>query len=130
MSGNKNTPNKRPLSPHLSIYRPQISSVLSITHRATGFALFIGALLLAWWIVLNVYGCGHCVNALVNSIPGKTFLVLWTLAMYYHLLNGVRHLFWDIGKGFAVKTMNATGILVLIGAVALTLASWLAVLYI
>jgi succinate dehydrogenase / fumarate reductase cytochrome b subunit len=131
MSGiNKNLPNKRPLSPHLSIYKPQITSVLSITHRATGFALFIGALLLGWWIVLNVYGCSNCINALINSIAGKTFLVLWTLAMYYHLLNGVRHLFWDIGRGLEIKTVNMTGILVILGSIALTLASWFAVLYI
>ncbi|MCE3232604.1 MAG: sdhC [Rickettsiaceae bacterium] len=120
---------KRPLSPHLTIYKPQISSVLSITHRITGFGLFVGSLLLSWWIILNVYGEAEWFNKIVESIPGKAFLFLWTLALYYHLLNGIRHLFWDAGKGFQIKTLNLTGILVLIGTVALTLASWLAVCF-
>ena len=131
MSGkNQIPPSKRPLSPHISIYKPQLTSVLSITHRLTGIGLFVGALLLSWWIVLNVYGCASCINPLIMSIPGKVFLVLWTLALYYHLLNGIRHLFWDIGKGFEVKTVNFTGIIVLLGAVGLTLLSWLYVVYI
>jgi succinate dehydrogenase / fumarate reductase cytochrome b subunit len=130
---NKSTASKRPLSPHLSIYKPQISSILSITHRATGFGLFVGALLLSWWVILNVYVGGECVNALnaiVYSIVGKTFMVLWTWAIFYHLLNGIRHLFWDTGRGFQIKTLNASGIAVVTASLVLTAASWLAVIYI
>lgn len=121
--------NKRPLSPHLGIYKPQLTSMLSITHRATGFALFVGALLLSWWIVFNAYGCGDCINKMVFSVPGRVFLFLWSLALYYHMLNGVRHLFWDAGKGFEIKTVYASGIAVVLGAIALTAGSWFAVFY-
>lgn len=119
---------KRPLSPHIGIYKPQITSILSITHRITGFGLFIGALLLAWWIVLNVYGCASCINSLIESTVCRVFLVLWTLALYYHALNGVRHLFWDMGKGFEIKTVNASGVLVVLSAICLTAVSWFFVL--
>lgn len=120
----------RPLSPHLSIYRLPLSALLSITHRITGFALFIGALLLAWWVVLNAYGCGDCINSFLRTIPVRTFLVLWTLALYYHMLNGIRHLYWDMAKGLSIKSVNLSGILVVIFSVVLTLASWLSVFYI
>ena len=124
MSENKKiNSSNRPLSPHLTIYKPQITSVLSITHRLTGVALLIGAVLLAWWIVFNVYGCGSCINPL-----GKIFLFLWSLALYYHLLNGIRHLFWDMGKGFEIKTVNFTGVLVLILTIILTVSTWLLVI--
>lgn len=79
---------------------------------------------------MNVYGCGDCINFLIESVVGRTFMVLWTLALYYHMLNGIRHLFWDMGKGFEIKTVTVTGFVVLFGAAALTLASWLAVLFI
>ena len=114
----------RPLSPHLSIYKPQITSVLSISHRLTGLGLFIGALLLGWWITLNAYGNCDCINDIIRSKVGRVFLFLWTLALYYHLLNGVRHLFWDMGKGFEIKTVNKSGTFVLLGAIGLTVASW------
>jgi succinate dehydrogenase / fumarate reductase cytochrome b subunit len=123
---NQNKQVNRPLSPHISIYKPQITSILSITHRITGIGLFIGALLLAWWIVLNVYGCGDCINDLIGSVVGKTFLFLWTLALYYHLFNGIRHLFWDVGSGLQIKSVNSSGILVLVATVIFTFASWFA----
>jgi succinate dehydrogenase / fumarate reductase cytochrome b subunit len=129
MSENKKiNSSNRPLSPHLTIYKPQITSVLSITHRLTGVALLIGAVLLAWWIVFNVYGCGSCINPLIASNLGKIFLFLWSLALYYHLLNGIRHLFWDMGKGFEIKTVNFTGVLVLILTIILTVSTWLLVI--
>lgn len=115
---------KRPLSPHIGIYKPQITSILSITHRITGFALYVGALLLAVWIIANVYGCASCINPLISSSFGKIILILWSFALFYHMLNGIRHLFWDMGKGFEIKTVNITGIIVVIGAVFMTVASW------
>lgn len=121
---NDNTTSNRPLSPHLSIYKPQITSILSISHRLTGLGLFIGALLLGWWITFSVYGNCNCINNLISSTVGRVFLFLWTLALYYHLLNGIRHLFWDMGKGFEIKTVNKSGTFVLLGAVGLTIASW------
>jgi len=125
---NQNNNSKRPLSPHLTIYKPQITSVLSISHRLTGLALFVGTLILAWWIILSIYGNCDCINQIITSTPVRFFLVLWTLALYYHLLNGIRHLFWDMGKGFEIETVNKSGILVILGAVGLTLSSWFYVL--
>lgn len=125
---NQNNNSKRPLSPHLTIYKPQITSVLSISHRLTGLALFVGTLILAWWIILSIYGNCDCINQIITSTLVRFFLVLWTLALYYHLLNGIRHLFWDMGKGFEIETVNKSGILVILGAVGLTLSSWFYVL--
>ena len=125
MSKNKQTNNyNRPLSPHLSIYKPQITSILSITHRLTGIALLVGTILLAWWIIFNVYGCGSCINPLIDSKVGKLVLFLWSLALYYHLLNGIRHLFWDIGKGFEIKVVKFSGVLVVFLTIILTVATW------
>lgn len=124
----KKSVNNRPLSPHLTIYKPQITSVLSISHRLTGLALFVGTLILAWWIILSIYGNCDCINKIIMSTPVRFLLVLWTLALYYHLLNGIRHLFWDMGKGFEIKAVNKSGIIVVLGAFGLTLASWFYVL--
>jgi len=102
--------------------------MMSITHRATGLALFAGVLLISWWIIFNAYGCASCINPLLKTVTVRFFLVLWTLALYYHLLNGIRHLFWDMGKGFELPTLRKSGIVVLLGAFLLTAASWLAVM--
>lgn len=120
----QNNKDNRPLSPHIGIYKPQITSILSISHRITGLSLYVGALLLAWWIVANIYGCASCINPLISSQFGKIIIVLWSFALFYHMLNGVRHLFWDMGKGFEIKTVNTTGIIVVVGAIALTAISW------
>ena len=120
----QNNKDNRPLSPHIGIYKPQITSILSISHRISGLALYAGAILLAWWIIANIYGCGSCINALITSTVGTVVLVLWSLALFYHMLNGIRHLFWDMGKGFEIKTVNRTGILVIIGALLMTVLSW------
>ena len=117
----------RPLSPHLSIYKPQMSSVLSILHRITGVGLFIGALILVWWIIAGVYSSFNP-NVLLwsfwNSLIGKILLFCWSAALFYHLLNGIRHLFWDVGMGFKVPTADKTGMAVLFGTVLLTGLSW------
>ena len=120
--------NKRPLSPHLSVYNPQITSVLSISHRLTGLALYLGAALLAVWIMLTVYGCADCVNPLIFSPFGLVIIGAWSFAFYYHMLNGIRHLFWDIGKGYEISTVTKSGIAVVIGAVALTAGTWACIL--
>ncbi len=117
----------RPLSPHITIYKPQISSILSISHRITGVVLFVGIILLSWWIFANVYGC-HCINALIFSPIGKVILALWSYCLYYHLCNGIRHLFWDAGKGYSLKIFRITGYLVVISSLFLTVMTWLAAL--
>jgi succinate dehydrogenase / fumarate reductase, cytochrome b subunit len=116
---------KRPLSPHLTIYKPQISSVLSITHRASGIFLFFGALILSWLIVGLVFYPKISECSFFNGLFIKVLLFLWTLALFFHFLNGIRHLFWDVGYGFKIKTMNASGILVLVLTLVLASGFWI-----
>jgi succinate dehydrogenase / fumarate reductase cytochrome b subunit len=116
----------RPLSPHLQIYRPQISSVLSILHRITGVALAVGSLLLVYWIIAAAVGPEAFATAqsLIGSFIGRILLLGWTFALFFHLANGIRHLFWDMGRGFELKTMSATGWTVVVVALLLTVIAW------
>lgn len=117
----------RPTSPHLSIYRPQITSVLSIFHRFTGIALTAGLLFLTWWMLAILYGpnaYGTFLN-FTRSIPGQIFLWGWSWSLFYHMLNGIRHLFWDMGKGYKLETVTQSGIMVLVGSVLFTALLWL-----
>ncbi len=122
------TTGERPLSPHLMIYRPQLTSVLSITHRLTGVALVAGTALLTWWLVAAALGPGafEVVQAVLGHWLGRLVLLGWTYALFYHLCNGIRHLFWDAGYGFELPTLYATGWLVVAAAAGLTLAAWIA----
>jgi succinate dehydrogenase / fumarate reductase cytochrome b subunit len=123
-----NRPVHRPLSPHLQIYRPQLTSMLSILHRATGIALSIGALYLAIWVMCaagksDTYAAFQSFN---TSILGRILLGGWLFSAYYHLCNGIRHLFWDAGYGFELKDAYRSGWLVVgISAIA-TVVSWIA----
>jgi len=119
---------ERPLSPHLQIYRWQITSVLSILHRGTGVALAVGTLLLVYWLIAAAAGPDSFAAAqgLIGSIFGRVLLLGWTWALFYHLCNGIRHLFWDAGRGFELKTAYASGWTVVGASFALTLAAWIA----
>ena len=116
----------RPLSPHLQIYKPQLTSFLSICHRMTGIWLTVGVLFLVYW--LSSAATGPETFARIQGFNGSWFgrllLFGWTFALFYHLCNGIRHLFWDAGKGFELSTVNRSGILVVLGACALTLIAW------
>ena len=118
----------RPLSPHLQVYRWQWTTALSVLHRATGVALGAGALLLAWWLLAAATGpeAFADVRAFLHSIIGRLGLLGLTFALFYHLCNGIRHLVWDFGVGFDVRTARTSGWAALGFAVALTLAAWLA----
>lgn len=122
---------KRPLSPHLQVYRPQITSVLSILHRITGVVLAIGAVGFAWWLTAASYGPEAWARAqgVVGSWFGMLVLFGMTFALFYHLANGIRHLAWDAGLGFELTTLRRTGWLVVIAAFALTGATWVCALY-
>lgn len=114
---------ERPLSPHLQVYRPQITSVLSILHRVTGVALTLGTLLLTWWLVSAAYGeqtFATC-QAFIGSWIGNLLLWGFTFALFYHLANGIRHLAWDFGWGFELTELKASGIAVVVFAAAATL---------
>jgi succinate dehydrogenase / fumarate reductase cytochrome b subunit len=113
---------KRPLSPHLQVYRPQITSMLSILHRITGVALAVGTLLFSYWLISATYGPEKFATA--QSVMGSWFgqLVLWgfTFTLFYHLGNGVRHLAWDAGLGFDLDKLRVSGWLVVLFAAAMT----------
>ena len=116
----------RPLSPHLQVYRPQLTSVLSILHRITGTALAAGTVVLLWWLISAAAGPGPfaAAEAVVGSWAGRALLFGWTLALFYHLCNGIRHLFWDVGWGFDLAVVYASGWVVLGATVVLTLGAW------
>ena len=120
---------KRPLSPHLQIYRPQITSILSILHRVTGVGLTLGMVLVVWWFVAAALSPGYfaLVDGLLTSRFGVLVLATSVWALWYHALNGVRHLFWDAGWGFDLAVVTKSGIAVLGGSCALTLITLLLV---
>jgi succinate dehydrogenase / fumarate reductase cytochrome b subunit len=117
----------RPLSPHLGIYRWQIGSTLSILHRLTGVALSLGLIALSYWLVsLSSDRASYAAAAgFFAGVPGRVLLAGWSFAFFYHLLNGVRHLFWDAGYGFERGARHASGWLVIAASLALTAGLWL-----
>ncbi|MBS0560004.1 MAG: succinate dehydrogenase, cytochrome b556 subunit [Proteobacteria bacterium] len=118
---------KRPLSPHLQVYRPQITSFTSIMHRASGVALSVGTLLMTWWLVAAATSEDAFATAqwFIGSPIGLLLLFGWTLALVYHFINGIRHLAWDAGVGFEAPQYRHTGYATLIGTVGVTLLLWL-----
>ena len=117
---------RRPLSPHLQIYKPQLTSVLSISHRVTGIGLAAGTLLLTWWLMAAAAGpdAFATVQGFLGSWIGYVILFGFSYALMYHLCNGIRHLFWDAGHGFELDTVYKSGWAVVIASVALTVIAW------
>ncbi len=123
---------KRPISPHLSIYKLQLTSGLSILHRFTGAYLYLGLVLFSWLLFVSVY-FPHIIvdyiqctqNSLIFKIITNIMLFAWAFALFYHLLNGVRHLFWDIGKGLDLKSAYFSGKFVISVASILTILCWI-----
>lgn len=119
----------RPLSPHLQVYRPQLTSVTSILTRITGNALLVSSLLIVWWLLAASYGPDYfaTADAVLTSWFGDLVLALSVLGLWYHTLAGVRHLIWDTGHGFEIKTAERMGLACIGGAVLLTLITLIAV---
>lgn len=117
----------RPLSPHLSIYRWPLTMTLSILHRVSGIALSAGFAAFAMWLIVAGSDTDAYSRflALINSLPGRAMLAAWSFAFFFHLANGVRHLFWDAGYGFEKAQANASAWAVIVLTVLLTLAYWL-----
>lgn len=118
----------RPLSPHLQIYKPQLTSILSILHRLTGVLLVVGTLPFVYWLSAlaggpETYGSAQ---TFFGSPAGQIILLPWVFALFYHLCNGIRHLFWDMGLGFDLGTLYVSGTVVVLAAVLLTLATYIA----
>ncbi len=117
---------KRPMSPHLQVYKLPFTAKLSILHRATGTALFFGLMLIVIALISAAFGekTWSIMHGLLASWLGKFILFGFTLSLFYHLCNGIRHLFWDIGKGFEMDQANRSGVAVLVISLLLTLITW------
>ncbi len=117
---------ERPLSPHLQVYRWQITMTMSILHRASGIILVVGAFALAWWLLAVAAGGDAYLNAAacLASPLGKIVLLGFSLALVFHLLNGIRHLLWDIGWGFEIPEVYRSGYTVGVLTVVLTALIW------
>jgi len=120
----------RPLSPHVSVYRWQITNTLSILHRLTGVLLSLGAVVLVGWMisVASGYEAYARVNSTLQSPIGGLMLFGWTFCFFYHLGNGVRHLVWDAGHGFEMRQVRASGWAVVAFALLLTVGFWVSAL--
>ena len=120
---------KRPLSPHLQVYRPQITSVLSILHRLTGIGLTLGAVLVIWWLIAAAVSPEAFATAdgFLTSWFGLLILVGSLWALWYHTLNGIRHLVWDAGYGYELDVMEKSGWAVVGGSVVLTVLTLIVV---
>jgi len=116
----------RPLSPHLQIYKPQLTSVLSITHRGTGVFLTLGALFLSCWL-LSIANGPESYTALQQYVLawyGQILLYAWVFSLYFHLCNGIRHLIWDMGRGLDIKATYLSGYIVMATSILLTIVTW------
>ena len=118
---------KNPLSPHLQIYRWHISSLLSITHRISGIINLLALILIFFWLsILSFSEINYELFLLtINSLLGKFILIGFTWSMTFHLLSGIRHLVWDLGYGYEIKTANISGIFVIIFSLVTTITFWL-----
>ncbi len=117
---------RRPLSPHLQIYTPQMTSILSIMNRVTGIALSAGTLLLVWWLVAAASGPAafDTVQGFIASPIGLFVLFGWTASLFFHFYNGIRHLAWDAGYGFDLPQTYASGWAVVIATAASSVVVW------
>lgn len=116
----------RPRSPNIQHYRPQLTSVLSFSHRVTGGLLSLGAMLLVGWLVAAAIGAGAYseMQGFIGSWPGRILMFTWTFSLFFHLCSGIRHLFWDAGYGFELRTIYLSGWAVVAASLLLTLVAW------
>jgi succinate dehydrogenase / fumarate reductase cytochrome b subunit len=120
------TQRARPLSPHLQIYKPMLTMMMSIAHRITGTALYFGIVLLAWWLIAAASGPNAYADfeAFAGSIIGRVILFGYTWALMHHLLGGIRHLIWDTLHGLGATDREMLTLATIIGSIALTVLLW------
>src|SRR5882724_12641384 len=120
-------PAARPLSPHLTIYRPMLTMMMSIVHRMTGIALYVGSLLLAWWLLAAASGPNAYATfqSVASSFIGRIVLFGYTWALIHHMLGGLRHLIWDTGHGFGPAEREWLARANLAGSIVLTIIVWI-----
>lgn len=118
--------NSRPLSPHIQIYKPIMTMVMSILHRITGAALYFGTILVAWWLVSAAAGPAYFefVNGIFGSFLGRLVLFGFTWALIHHMLGGLRHFIWDMGYGFGTEAREWLARATIIGSVVVTILLW------
>jgi succinate dehydrogenase / fumarate reductase cytochrome b subunit len=123
---------ERPLSPHLQIYRPMLTMLMSIAHRITGASLTIGFALLSWWLLATSMGpdAYSVVQGFFGSFMGRALLFAFTWALIHHMLGGIRHLIWDTGTGLDIPTVERFALGTIVGSVALTVLVWLIAYYV
>ena len=116
----------RPLSPHLQIYRLPLAALISITHRITGVGLALGTLLLTYWVTAAACGPAAYGTAtdFISSWFGNLLLLGFSVALFFHLCNGVRHLVWDTGRSFELNDTARGNVFVLLGTIVLTVGAW------
>jgi succinate dehydrogenase / fumarate reductase cytochrome b subunit len=121
-------PSARPLSPHLQVYRLPLAAWLSISHRITGIGLTLGTLLLTWWVAAAAYGPDAYATfaGFIGSPFGYFILFGFSVALFFHLCNGIRHLLWDTGRNFSIADTKRSNVFVIAGTVILTAIAWLA----
>jgi succinate dehydrogenase / fumarate reductase cytochrome b subunit len=124
--GNAKTGAERPLSPHLQIYRPMLTMMMSIAHRITGFGNAVGFLLLAWWLLAVALGPEPyaVVSDFFGTIAGRTLLFLFSWSLIHHMLGGIRHLIWDTGVGLDKVTIEVFAWATIVGSTVLTILVW------
>lgn len=117
---------QRPLSPHLQVYKLPLTALMSITHRITGVGLAVGTILVAAFLIAAATGEAEYdfVMGLATNPFGKLVMFLWSAALYFHMCNGIRHMFWDIGKNFNKACAHRSNFFVLAFAVVLTALTW------
>ena len=120
---------KRPLSPHLQIYKPLVNMVVSIIHRMTGAALYLGSLLLAWWLIAAAVGPDYFnyVESWFATWPGKLILIGYTWALLHHMLGGLRHFLWDTGHGYDLEMIDKLSWGSIVLSLAATAVIWISV---
>ncbi len=120
---------ERPLSPHLQVYKPQLTSFMSILNRATGVALAIGTLMVVWWLLAAATSetAYNIAMGFAHTKIGTFMLFGWSVALFYHLTNGVRHLFWDAGYLLTIKKAYRAGYVVMLATAILTAVTWCSV---
>ena len=121
-----NTSVERPLSPHLQIYRPMLTMVMSVVHRATGAALYVGTLLMAWWLIAAASGPNAYagVQWFLETWVGRLVLFGYTWTLLHHMLGGIRHLIWDTGRGLGPVEREWLVRATLLGSIGLTILLW------
>jgi len=120
------TDTRRPLSPHLQIYRPMLTMMMSIAHRISGASLAIGFVLLAWWLLAVSAGpeAFATADAFFASLFGRFLLFMFSWALIHHMLGGIRHLIWDTGRGLDLVSIEVFAWATIIGSTVLTVALW------